>query len=294
MNEPNPVIHDARWVSNRRFLSLKGVRVYALDASQGAVGTVASGFIRREPDGYYLYTCWHVVTGYDPYDVRVGMELPHRRFLRIELQDASEQEFSVTIGGSQAIVIPLYEDPVNLRTPLWLQDRRHVPHPDLNAVGLHVPFWFDAVKLRLPDDIRLSSLQVVMSGDNMPGNTLLAPGDKVYVTGFPHGYSALGHTQPTPIVLTRFVASTAIYDRRCAFLLESPGAPGMSGGAVFLERGHNLHLLGMYTGAIFPDYREGHHDGGNDRHAALGSVADMTMLFMGHLEFVREPDQTDG
>ena len=46
------------------------------------------------------------------------------------------------IGGLQEVVIPLYKEGDEASRPRWLQDSRHVPHPDLNAVGLFVSVIF--------------------------------------------------------------------------------------------------------------------------------------------------------
>jgi hypothetical protein len=37
-------------------------------------------------------------------------------------------------------------------------------------------------------------------------------------------------------------------------LIDGIGAPGMSGGPVFIERNQKLILYGIYTGLIYPDY----------------------------------------
>ena len=117
-----------------------------------------------------------------------------------------------------------------------------------------MPFWHDAVRIQLPDTVRVSDVQVLEQHDVFPSNTLLTAGDKLFVVGFPYGFSVRGAEQPTPIVLTRFVAATNVAGRHQEFLLESTGAPGMSGGPVFVERGQSIHLLGLYTGLIYPDH----------------------------------------
>jgi len=259
-----------------------------LDEQKNPVpGAFASGFIRREFEHLYLYTCWHVVTGFDPNDVKVGHALPNRRYLRVALQAAVPRQPGIeAIGGYQEVVVPLYEGPAPPFCPLWHQDDIHVAHPDLNAVGLRVPFWHDVVKLQLPSDLHVSQLQIV-NEERVLRDTLVDPGEKCLVVGYPYGFSALGPGQPTPIVLTRFVASDRMLGRRQQQLLESIGAPGMSGGPTFIERADDLLLFGMYTGAIYPDASRRE----NEKVTALGTVSNLTGVFSGAFPLVRVPSR---
>jgi hypothetical protein len=204
------------------------------------------------------------------------------------MQDAQGRQPGVqVIGGLQTFTISLYDTTTEPKTPVWHQDKRHVPNQDLNGINIFVPFWHDAVKILLPEDTRVSDLQVV-EGDNVfPGNTLLSVGDKVYVVGYPYGYSPVGGDQPTPVVLTRFVAAVRVEDRHQEVLLDGFGAPCMSGGPVYVERESQVMLLGLYTGLIFPD----HQANGNDMVTALGTCSNMCLHFWGTLPFVRSPDE---
>src|SRR5439155_2822654 len=112
--------------------------------------------------------------------------------------------------------------------------------------------WHDAVKLKLPSELRISDMQLVT--ETGPNTSLVVPGDRVMVVGYPYGFSLVGADQPTPVVLTRYIAGVRIADRNTELLLESFGAPGMSGGPVFVERDDDLLLLGVYTCLINPDY----------------------------------------
>ncbi len=87
-------------------------------------------------------------------------------------------------------------------------------------------------------------------------------------------------------MLTRFIASDYVADRRHELLLEKIGAPTMSGGPVFIERGENLMLLGLYTGAIYPDSPLG-----SEKATALGAIANLGLVFCGHLPFVSRPSE---
>jgi hypothetical protein len=269
-------------------LPFKAVLLQCLDETlQPLPKTTATGFIRRERNDLYLYTCWHVVTGYNKNDLKV-LRPPKRIFLQIQMQDAQSRSPGVTsIGGLQSVTVPLYDSVELPRKPLWLQDKRHIPHPDLNAINLYVPFWHDVVKICLPTTIRCSDLQIT---DNaiFPGNTLLVPGDKLYLVGFPYGFSAQGSEQPTPVVLTRYAASVNVTNRRREILLESAGAPGMSGGPVFVDRGEEISLFGLYTGLLYPD----HVIEQNEMVTALGTCADLTFCLWGHLEMVEAPSES--
>ena len=279
---------------NQRFdLAFVGVLLRCLDSEQNPLpGAFASGFVRREAGRYFLYTCWHVVTGFDPYDVRLGLELPNRRYLEASLQASDKSNVGIErIGGLQTIVIPLYDTDKTSLSPRWCQDDRHIPHPDLNGVGLYVPFWHDVVKLPLPDNIEVSDIQLIDEERIFQGNMpLIAPGDKCVVVGYPYGYSAFGPGQPTPVALTRFVASDRVAGRRQQLLLDSIAAPGMSGGPVYIERNDNLLMLGIYTGSIYP-----HMDRSQkDRVTDLGTVSNLSMLLWNHLKLVQIPSSTLG
>ena len=269
-------------------LPLKAVLLRCLDDQKRPLCT-ASGFLRREGSDLFLYTCWHVVTGYDKNDLRVGHQLPNRIYLEINMQDAQTRQPGVTvIGGLQSIVVPLYDEAATPRKPLWFQDSRHIPNSDLNAIGLFVPFWHDAVKIKLPADVRVTDMQVIDESNVFPGNTNLIVGDKLYVVGYPYGFSAFGGEQPTPVVLTRHVAATLFGGRLQEALLDGAGAPSMSGGPVFVERDTSLHLLGMYTGLIYPDYAIE----ANEKVTALGTCSNLSLSLWGDLPLVQEPSES--
>jgi hypothetical protein len=236
----------------------------------------ASGFVRIENGVPFLYTCWHVVTGYDRNHLRVTNALPKRAFLEVFVQGV----------GGRSFTIPLYDESTRPKRPLWYQDRAHLPHPDLNSIRLCVPSWHDAVKIPLPTDLKVSQLQLV-SNPVLASNTRLVPGDKIYVVGFPYEFGTGGLGLPSPVVLTRFVTATAVRGRPQEFLLDSGGAPGMSGGPVFVERDNDIALLGVYTGVIYPDPVIER----NAKVTALGSCANLSLCWRGSLPLVREPTE---
>jgi hypothetical protein len=69
--------------------------------------------------------------------------------------------------------------------------------------------------------------------------------------------------------------------------LDSGGAPGMSGGPVFVERDNDIALLGLYTGIIYPDPAIEP----NRKVTALGSCANLSSCWRGSLPLVREPTE---
>jgi hypothetical protein len=269
----------------RLLLPFKCVLLTALDENNRELpGATSSGFIRAESDGNYLYTCWHVVTGFNPHDLRV-MRPPRRKFLKISMQGSNAEPNMLTLGGRRSFTIPLYDGNQSPAKPLWLQDGDHVYHADLNAIDIHVPFWHDIVKIKLPEVFSVPDAQRVTDVSLLTTMEAVDITEKVLIVGFPYGYSALGPTQPTPIVLTRFVAAKAIHGRRRELLLESPGAPGMSGAPMFVERYGQLLLFGAYTGLIYPD----HVVDANEKTTALGTVVDLTLLLRNQMQLTNAP-----
>lgn len=269
-------------------LPFKAVHIQCLDSESAPInGAFASGVIRREGGKLFLYTCWHVVTGFNMHDLRIGSQLPNRRSLMVTLQNSEQRHPGLNVvGGSQSFVIHLYESNSLPFRPRWHQDKQDVPQPDLNAVGLRVPFWHDAIRLPLPDNLSVSDMQVVEEGRCF--EYLLTPGDKLFVVGFPYGYSALGMEQPTPIVLTRHVAAVRIHGRQQEILLDSAGASGMSGGPVFTQAPGGVFLVGLYTGLTYPD----HVIERNERVTALGTCTHMDLCWK-HMPLEPYPNAND-
>lgn len=275
-------------MQQRSELLFRAVRLRCLDEARKPLKHAsASGFVRIEDGVPFLYTCWHVVTGYDRNRLRVTNALPKRAFLEVILQDHQRETDRAPVAGRPvSFTIPLYDESARPKKPLWYQDRAHLPHPDLNSIGLCVPSWHDAVKIPLSTDMKVSQSQLV-SNPVLASNTMLKPGDKIYIVGFPYGVGTGGLGMPTPVVLTRFVTAAAVSGRPRELLLDSGGAPGMSGGPVFVERADDIALLGVYTGIIYPDpviERDANV-------TALGSCANLSLCWRGSLPLVREPTE---
>lgn len=270
------------------FLPFKCVLLTAIDEDNKRIpGATSTGFILAEADGEYLYTCWHVVTGYDPNDLKVKVP-PRRRYLNVSMQATIDIDKGVkTIGGFRTFTLPLYDRGPKPGRPIWFQDDSHIPHPDLNAIGIYVPFSHDVVKIRMPPGFACTEIQLIAQRDIVSAANVNQFGEKVLIVGFPYGYSALGPLQPTPIALTRFIAAPQVAGRRRELLLESPGAPGMSGAPVFKEVQGSTLLFGMYTGLIYPDTAPEREE--RERTTALGTVADMSLLLTGAMELTQRP-----
>ena len=264
-------------------LPLKAVHIQCLDENKVPIeGANASGFICIEDEASFLYTCWHVVTGYDMHNLKTGRDLPNRTFLRVTLQQAKYQNLSKegippfevsSVGGVQEIDLPLYHSRSKPFYPAWHQEETDLPKIDLNAIGIRVPKWHDAIKIPLPKDVRLSSMQTI----NVQQRDLNSPmpGDQLFIVGYPFGYSPVGMTQPTAIVLTRHLAAMSIEGRIIEVLLDGAGAPGMSGGPVFARTESGIRLIGIYTGLIYPD----HVIKKSERVTALGTYCPLSLCW---------------
>ena len=85
MNKPKPPLHFYKMS-----LNMKAVHVQCLDENQKPInGAYASGFIVQENEHKFLYTCWHVVTGFNMHNIEVGSSLPNRKFLKVNLHSFS-------------------------------------------------------------------------------------------------------------------------------------------------------------------------------------------------------------
>ena len=273
-------------------LPLTAVLLQCLNENRDPIpNAFASGFIRKEEGTYFLYTSWHVVTGFDPHDLRVKNS-PSRFYLNVFAQESKKRPGIESIGGEQSFTIPLYDTETDPAAPLWLQDDVHIPHPDLNTIGIHVPFWHDLAKIEIPGTVSLSDSQTINDESILSvDRSLLVPGDKCMIVGYPFGYSPDAPNKPSAVALTRFVAGNSIAGRPRQILIESPAAPGMSGGPVFLEREDSLFLFGVYSGLIYPDFAAG----SNREVNALGVVDNITFALLdGPIPLVNRPTKKHG
>jgi hypothetical protein len=202
------------------------VLLQCLDPSGAPItGAHGSGFVLRENGILFLYTCWHVATGYDRSNIEIRRFAPNplRASVKVLLQNSEKKPGIETIGRSREFTVPLYDATVTPPRPLWYQDEQDIPHEDLNHIGLRVPLWHDAIKLPLPANLELSDSQVIEKEEVITPDTAPELGDKVLIVGYPYGFSSQGLDMPTPIVLTRFIASMQLANRKQELLLESFG-----------------------------------------------------------------------
>lgn len=215
---------------------------------------VASGFLLREGDNLYLYTCWHVVTGLDFREPTLPPAGRARTiFLDVSLQEAQPAGATLEgIGGSRVVRLPLYDLKESPPRPLWEQYRQARSCPNIEIAGILAPRYNDIARLRVSEQgfFVSDALQVFSTRDLW--RDYIAPGDTLYVLGFPYGFSGSDrHTQA--VLLTRYAAQMGIAGQDDGPYLDSPCAPGMSGGPVVIEMGGLTFLAGIYTGSRFPD-----------------------------------------
>lgn len=272
--------------SQRSELAHKAVIIHCLNKDGEPIeGAYASGFILREQDGLFLYTCWHVVTGIkDMHDLQGTGYKFERMTLRVSLQKAEEHQTgsklrAYVIDGLAKIEIPLYEkNQDDSYNPLWCQEPSskrlvYLETEEPKDIEINVPDKRDAVKLRLPDTFQTSDLHVIEQEDLW--KSLVFPGERVYIVGYPYKFSSRGDDQPLAIVLTRFIAGTSIEGRLGEILLDGTGAPGMSGSPVFVEKDNNIYLLGLYAGIIYTSSK----DNKDNNVGALGACVDMSICW---------------
>ncbi len=258
----------------RSMLSHKAVMIHCLDDDGNEIeGAYASGVILKEQGELFLYTCWHVATGFDMHQMPMLYKAPNRRKLRISLQNAAEQPTggavrAFVVHGLRTFDVPLYKSVGGNNVPLWHQDSVD-RSTNLDSVKVVVPNRYDAVRIPLPG-FDTTPMHIVEEANL--NKSLIFPGDRIYIVGFPHKFSTRGEDQPIPVVLTRFVAGTQIKNRIGEFLLDGIGAPGMSGGPAFIERDDQLFLVGLYKGTI---YTAGEANK-NENIGALGACVDMS------------------
>lgn len=217
-------------------LPFKAVLIQCLDEQQDPIpDATASGFLTVENGRYYLYTCWHVVTGLNPQTLNPSLTAINRRFLKVSVQAMRDDGLVKAIGGLRTFTIPLYDSSNSKLRPVWKQHCYHIPNTELNALAIYVPIK-DVVRIEVQPTSPFWEHQLIKPSEFLPlKNSLLSCGEKVLVVGFPYGYSLRGVNFLTPIVLTRFIAGTSPLGNTPT-LLEGFGAPGMSGGPVFVER----------------------------------------------------------
>jgi hypothetical protein len=285
--DPERFEEKRRRDAKRWNLPFAAVKLQCLDVTGAEVpGASASGFVCSEADGLYLYTCWHVVSGYgSPFRLSVKGELSPRAFLKLEAQAVEDRAPGMqVIGGKQDLVLPIMDLASNARRCLWLQEGHHRPHEDLNNVGVRVPTFFDAVKIKLGAEVEMPPVSIHTPDKR---SLWLHIGQTILIAGFPHGYSAVGGHQPTPVVLTRHVAAVTVQGNIHCFLADGPAAPGMSGGPVYAVKDDgDIVLVGIYAGLIHPGAGKVQFP---EQATALSECFNLGMIWEGHWKPFGDP-----
>ncbi len=201
----------------------------------------ATGFLYAGPAATrWLVTNWHVVTGRRPDEpgILIGDKPQSPSWLRFTVDDPRG-------AGRQEMEVALYD----VEGPLWIESNRD-SGLDLALVRLH-----EAPQFPLP-------LTQTFARNS---STTLHPGMDVVLIGHPF---ALGMHANSPIWKGAMVASEpdAPVGGRPWFLLDAPGAPGMSGSPVYrrslasipsavelrmpVRQSAELELLAIYAGAV--------------------------------------------
>ena len=240
---------------------------------------VGSGLLMRHETGLHLYTCWHVVTGLDWRDPILPATGEQRTFfLDMTFQDASPEGATLeSIGGSRTVRLRLYESTEIPWRPLWQQPRVSRSCPNIERDGLRAPRLHDVVRLQVSEENLFVSETLQVFGEGDIWRDLVAPGDMLRVLGFPYGFSGSNrHVQG--LMLTRFATQMEFSEQLDGPFLDSPCAPGMSGGPVLIEMGSHVFIAGIYTGSRYPDGVRA------EKTTALGTFCPFTLLLCGPSE----------
>lgn len=247
-------------------MSVRPVKLEPLDQDRVPLGgRLSTGFLFYEREQVWLYTCWHVVTGIDPFRPQFK-DPPSRRFVKVTWKQMAIRDGGHTsLGDTEDFIVPLYDGDGK---PLWHQEGVRRSQLDLDALGLPVPATTDLVALSvsvIPDERRFRCF----SPSDVP-RAHFQNGQQVVITGYPWGYSALGPLTPEPVFLTRSIASWVVLNRAHSFLVDGVGAKGMSGSPVFVPDSGGFKLIGVYSGALFPDVQQTGEP--QDAYSGLGEV----------------------
>jgi len=194
-----PIYDLDREHSYRFKTTYKAVQLNCLDPDRNAIdGAYGTGVIVEEESGVWLYTCWHLITGFDPARIKIPPETTIRAFLLLRLMSIENDPDSIRqTGDTQIEIVPLYLDD-ECKIPAWKQDAEDTPHADLNAAGLKVPKHHDSAKLKVSSKFAKSGLQTVVDTGRWPYTSEI--GSPLIVVGYPYGYSTTESLRPACLV----------------------------------------------------------------------------------------------
>lgn len=227
--------------SHSFYISGSVARLEALD-EQGRTLGWGSGFFIEERDFLSLYTCWHVVTGIDAHQLPSPHKFPPvRAQLRVHTLGVSDRGAGLrTIGGLVTFSIDLFKGNGERNwfqgKPQHVDDTGKLSPPEYDCVRIDVSAFRDKVPHFLkPDDDQKRLLKIH---------------EDAYIVGYPYGFSA-NIVGPDPVFLRRNQVSN--WPTQSYFLLNAPGARGMSGGPIVTFYENEWRLRGIYNGALFPE-----------------------------------------
>lgn len=270
--------------------SISIAKIICLDENENEI-SFATGFIIQEEKDLYLYTCWHVVSGFDypnpaipPNSLSVWP--PKRRKIKIICGGTKANNYGFHTSGSKSIICDLYEqDSTGKLKPVWIQGNSCFQNSDLEKVGLFVPLRGDFIKIPIGHHFDADQKELFIKKLNISGGGKITLADEVLIAGYPYGFSVTGNF-PEPVFIKRNIASSAPYIgdgvHNFRLLLDGAGYGGMSGSPVFTLKDNKVALFGIYNGVVFPDYNLIEKCSGvnakNDRHSALGIVTPLASI----------------
>ena len=201
---------------------------------------VATGFVVRRSDSYYLITNWHVVTCRDPFNDRPPStnEVVDPNILRVWFHGRD-------LGTWISKDIDLIDNNGN---GLWFE---HELGREIDVI---------AVPLEISNDITIYDIDLALADFDL----MIYPSEAVSIIGFPRGLTSGGKF---PIWKTGHVASDIDIDwnGRPVFLIDATTKGGMSGSPVIAKRvsiyqssrgneiGNAVKFLGVYSGREISD-----------------------------------------
>ena len=196
---------------------------------------IATGFVIKKNNLYYLITNWHVVTFRSPYDnhplSNTGIADPN--ILKVwhhgkRLGQWIQKEINIIDRNGNN---------------LWLE---HACGKEIDVV---------AIPLEISSDVNIYDVDLALADFNL----MLYPSEAVSIIGFPEGLTSGGKF---PIWKTGHIASDIDidWDGKPAFLIDATTKSGMSGSPVIAKRvsiyqtsqgntiGNAVRFLGIYSG----------------------------------------------
>jgi len=194
---------------------------------------VATGFVVKKNNLYYLITNWHVVT----------FRNPHNNLPLLDTGIADPNLLKVWFHGPRLGQWVQKEIDIidRNRNKLWIEHERG---KDIDVV---------VIPLETSSDVNFYNVDLTLADFDL----MLYPSEAVSIIGFPEGLTLGGKF---PIWKTGHIASDIDWDGKPAFLIDATTKSGMSGSPVIAKRvsiyqtsqgntiGNAVRFLGVYSG----------------------------------------------